>query len=227
MNITIFGGGNIGTLMAAEMAHKGHHVTIYTSKPQLFQEKIEVFNQAEAFVTEGNLKCATADVKQAVTNADIIWITMPAQTFKGLAEKLLPHVECGQWIGIVPGSGGAEFAFRDLINKGCILFGMQRVHSIARLKEYGKSVYMLGRKNRLKVGAIPAGKGEEIARKIEDFFDIPCVALPNYLSVTLTPSNPILHTTRLYSLFNDYLHGTTYDRNILFMRNGIMSLRKC
>lgn len=33
MNITVIGGGNIGTLMAAEAANKGHNVTVYTSKP--------------------------------------------------------------------------------------------------------------------------------------------------------------------------------------------------
>lgn len=33
MNITVVGGGNIGTLMAAEAAAKGHNVTVYTSRP--------------------------------------------------------------------------------------------------------------------------------------------------------------------------------------------------
>lgn len=216
MNVTIFGGGNIGTLMAAEIAHKGYSVTIYTSKPQEFQKQIKVFDQLDNLLLEGSLTCITADAGLAVKNADIIWITMPAQTFSGLAKKLFPYVECGQRIGIVPGSGGAEFAFRDLIDKGCILFGLQRVHSIARLKEYGKSVYMLGRKNGLKAGVIPNGKGEEIAGWIERFFDMPCTMLPNYLSVTLTPSNPILHTARLYSLFRNYSEGTAYERNILF-----------
>ena len=45
---------------------------------------------------------------------------------------------------------------------------------------------------------------------------IPCTALPNYLSVTLTPSNPIFHTTRLRTLFADYEEGKMYERNLLF-----------
>lgn len=36
--------------------------------------------------------------------------------------------------------------------------------------------------------------------------------MPNYLNVTLTPSNPILHTTRLSVLFKDYVDGLTYDK---------------
>ena len=37
---------------------------------------------------------------------------------------------------------------------------------------------------------------------VENLFSIKTVTLPNYLNVTLTPSNPILHTTRLYALFH-------------------------
>lgn len=216
MNITVFGGGNIGTLMAAEMAYRGHNVTIYTSKPQHFHKKLAVYDREENFVLEGSICKATADMEEAVKGADIIWITMPAEVFGTLAKQLLPYAQAGQWIGVVPGSGGAEFAFRKLIDKGCVFFGLQRVHSIARLKEYGKSVYMLGRKSELQMGAIQREKGEEIRKRIEEFFEIPCVFLPNYLSVTLTPSNPIFHTSRLYSLFGDYTEGMTYKRNILF-----------
>lgn len=34
-----------------------------------------------------------------------------------------------------------------------------------------------------------------------------CEPLPDYLNLTLTPSNPILHTTRLMTLFKDYVPG--------------------
>ena len=40
--------------------------------------------------------------------------------------------------------------------------------------------------------------------------------MPNYLSVTFTPSNPILHTSRLYSLFQDYNPNVGYDAIPLF-----------
>ena len=216
MNIAVIGGGNIGTLMAAELAYKGHNVTVYTSKAFCWGNRIEVFDSKENFLLEGNIQCCTGDIKQAVDYADMLLVTVPAQTFQDISQKLFPYVKKGQYIGIIPGSGGAEFAFTPLIEKGCILFGLQRVHSIARLKERGKSVYMLGRKKKLEVGSIPREQSEKIAAMLEEMFDIPCVALPNYLSVTLTPSNPILHTARLYAMFKDYYAGKVYDRNILF-----------
>lgn len=55
-----------------------------------------------------------------------------------------------------------------------------------------------------------------MAEFLSGLWNIPCTALPNYLSVTLTPSNPILHTTRLRTIFADYENGKIYDRNLLF-----------
>lgn len=216
MNITVIGGGNIGSLMAAELANKGHKVTVYTSKAKYWKNLIDVYDSEDNLLLTGNIDCVTDNIEHAVSDADMLFITVPAQTFQNISHKLLPYVEKGQYIGIIPGSGGAEFAFKSLIEKECILFGLQRVHSIARIKEPGKSVYMLGRKNRLEVASIPRERSEEIACKLETMFDIPCIALQNYLSVTLTPSNPILHTTRLYAMFKDYYVGKVYDRNILF-----------
>ncbi len=216
MKITIIGGGNIGTIMAAEAAYKGHEVTVYTSKPRLWKKEISIYNEKDKLLLTGIISKATDSIEIAVKNAEYIWITVPAQLFKKIAEKMLLYVQAGQKIGIIPGSGGAEFAFYKIIKKGCILFGLQRVHSIARLKEYGKSVYQLGRKKFILVGAIPTTKVFDICSTMEDIFDMPCCMLDNYLSVTLTPSNQILHTSRLYSLFKNYKHGDTYLKNFLF-----------
>lgn len=216
MKITVIGGGNVGTLMAAEAAHKGNEVVVYTSKPQCWEKKISVYDAREFLILEGGVSRITNSIESAVKDADYIWVTVPAQMFEELAEKMLPYVHTGQRIGFIPGSGGAEFAFREIAAKGCALFGLQRVHSIARLKEYGKSTYQLGRKSSLEIGAIPATEAVDICRTMESIFDMPCNALGNYLSVTLTPSNSILHTARLYSMFMQYKPGEIYPRNFLF-----------
>ncbi len=216
MKVTIIGGGNIGTLMAAEISHKGNEVTVYTSSPQKWSKEISVYDVNNEYLFTTELSCITDSLKDAVTDAEMIFVTFPAQMFNSVAEDLLPYINDKHKIGVVPGSGGAEFAFKKLIDKGATLFGFQRVHSIARLKEYGHSVYMLGRKDELQVAAIPSKETAGIAATVSEMFELPCVCLPNYLSVTLTPSNPILHTTRLYSLFKDYSFGMIYPAEILF-----------
>lgn len=216
MKITVIGGGNIGTLMSAEFAFKGHQVTIYTSDPARWNKELCVYDNDDNFILCGTLFDVTNNLPSAIKDANLIIVTYPAEMFKDLAEKLEPLVNATQLIGVVPGSGGAEFAFSSLLDKGVTLFGLQRVHSIARLKEYGKSVYMLGRKSSLEIGTIPASKSQIVCDIIQRLLDIPCVSLPNFLNVTLTPSNPILHTSRLYFLFKDYTDGVIYPRNFLF-----------
>lgn len=215
MNITILGGGNIGTLIAAECARKGHSVTLYTSRPGGWSTTLEVYDKNDVFLFSSRIFEVTDDIAHAVDATELILITLPAETFPSLAQELLPLIRNDQQLGFVPGSGGAEFAFCEFIQKGGTLFGFQRVHSIARLKQRGHSVYMLGRKEELQLAAIPQSKAEGMARIMEGLFDMPCKILPNYLVVTLTPSNPILHTARLFSLFKDY-RNQPYPRNFLF-----------
>lgn len=215
MKVTIVGYGNIGTLMAAEMAYRGHSVTVYTSSvPD--SNTIEVYDQSENCILSGKMDLITDNLEEAVKGAEVIWITLPSQMFEEFAERLYSYIEPKQIIGVVPGSGGAEFAFRKLIAKGCIMVGLQRVHSIARIKERGKSVYMLGKKDELQVGVIPKEQTEKMTEMVRHLFDMPCVMLDNYLCVTLTPSNPILHTARLYTMFKDFKKEESYPRNFLF-----------
>lgn len=61
-------------------------------------------------------------------------------------------------------------------------------------------------------------KTQEISNLLSDLFQMPCNTLPNYLNVTFTPSNQILHTTRIYNLFNDYYEGKTYNKQSYFYK---------
>lgn len=215
MRISVIGGGNIGTLMAAEFAAAGHEVVVCASRPEEWSPRIEVLDQDDGLLFESELSEVTSDLDSAVGDADIVWITYPTFMLPDLAARLLPNIHAGQFIGVVPGND-AEFFFSEHIARGAVLFGLQRVHSIARLKQRGKSVYMLGRKPEIQVAALPASRTREVASSVEGLFQIETVALPNYLVETLTPSNPILHTTRIRSMFRDWEPGKTYDRNILF-----------
>ncbi len=211
----LIGGGNIGALMAAELAAQGHEVVIYTSDPEKWSESIQIVDGDGNTVEESCAVEATSSLAHAVGGSAYIWITYPTSLFGEIAERLLPLVCSGQRIGIVPGAC-AEFFFQPLIEKGCTLFGFQRVHSVARTVERGHVVAMLGRKASLQIASIPADQSEAIAKDVEQFFKMPTSPLPNYLALTLVPSNPILHTARIATMFGDWGPGTTYPRNMLF-----------
>ena len=212
MKITIVGGGNIGTLMAAEFAHKGNEVTIFTSSPERFERNIKVSDNDGGIMFEAEIACITKDIDAAI-DADYIFVTLPSIAQGDFANKIAKKIKKDTRIGVIPGYGGAEFIFKDVISRGAKLFGFQRVHAISRLDEYGKQVCMKGRKDSIYLSALDPTLTPEICRDMEELFDMPCIALPNYLCVTLTPSNPILHTSRLFGMFNDFAEEKRYEKN--------------
>lgn len=215
MNITIIGGGNIGTALVGEFSGKDHNVILYSSKVKDFGKKIQVYEDNGNYISKGFT--VTDNMKQAVAQSELIINTVPANAVKRIADEMLEYIKPRVKILFVPGLGGMEFIFSKHIEKGAVLLGLQRVPAVYRLIEKGKSVKVSGRrKEGLFLGTIPAADAGECAKEMEELFEMPCTALPSYLCVTLTPSNPILHTSRLYGLFKDYKKGTFYDKNILF-----------
>lgn len=56
-------------------------------------------------------------------------------------------------------------------------------------------------------------------RTVANILDIKTSPLPNYLNITLIPSNAILHTTRLRNLYGDYHEGVVYNSVSLFYKD--------
>lgn len=216
MNITIVGCGNIGTQFAVHCAEKQHNVTMFGSKPGQICKNLDIVDETGSVRHRGTIAAATDDAQTAFSQADIIFVTMPAYCMKTVAEQIFPYIHADTMIGLIPGTGGGECAFRHHIRKGAVVFGMQRVPGVARLEEYGKRVCVTGYREKLHICALPKKYTEQCCHIMEELFDIKCEALPNYLNLTLTPSNPILHTTRLRVLFCDYVEGMVYDRVPLF-----------
>lgn len=216
-NITIVGAGNIGTQFAVHCAEKKYNVTIFSSKPEKIGKELSIVNENDEVIHKGTISGATNDPKEAFMNAEIIFVTMPAFCMKNVAEKILPFANSNMKICLVPGTGGGECAFKKCREKGAVIFGIQRVPSVARLCEYGKCVRATGYRDELFVSAIPNRETDNCRQIINSIFDkMKCSALPCYLNLTLTPSNPILHTTRLRVLYKDYKAGFVYDSVPLF-----------
>ena len=214
-SIAVVGGGNIGTQFACVCAAKGHQVNVFSSKPELYDGTLEVVDEY-GNLTVGKLNKVSANIGEAIEGCQIVFVTHPAFRLKEVADQMLPYVSTDMNICVLPGTGGAEFAFRECMRAGATLCGLQRVPTVARLEQYGKRVRCEGLRSELYLASIPSTKAVELAEFMSGLWRIPCTALPNYLSVTLTPSNPILHTTRLRTLFADYEEGKVYHRNPLF-----------
>ena len=213
--IAVIGGGNVGSQFACVAASKGFSVNLLSSEPEKFDGTLEMVDDFDN-VTTGRLNLVSCDLGEVVDGCLIVFVTYPAFKLQEFADSLLPFVKPGMHICMLPGTGGAEFAFLKCIKAGATLLGLQRVPSVARLEKYGKRVRCAGLRLKLNLASIPAGGEAVFSAFLTSLWGIPCNVLPNYLSVTLTPSNPIIHTTRLRTLFADYKEGTIYERNPLF-----------
>ena len=214
MKICVIGGGNIGTAISAYFSQNQCDVTLYTNRCNEFSNEIDAigFENEDSFSAQ---IIATDDLCMAVKDADVVCITYPSFMLKDIFEKLQLHLKADAIVGIIPGTGGVEF-LRNVLGNHTI-FGLDRVPCIARVKEYGGAVYHF-RKKAVRLATIPGEKAVEVCDILSKGLGVECTPLKNYLTVTLTPSNPILHTARTYSMFCDYKDGTLYERNFLFYK---------
>ncbi len=217
MRITIAGGGNIGTQLMVHSAAKGHDVIAYTSKPEVFSKHLNIVDENDRTTLEGDITLATNNPSEAFKDADLIMVTLPSMMMKDIADKIYEFARPDALICVVPGNGGSECAFARCIERGNVFFALERVPAIARLVVKGKTVRSTGYKKEIHVASIPAAKAQDCCDIIASIFDTQeCSTIPNFLNLTMTPSNPILHTTRLRSIFRDYKPGVVYEKLPLF-----------
>lgn len=204
MNVCIIGGGHIGTTLTCYIKHANpdKKVVLYTQHPQKFSQSIrcnDIEHELSYTVTPDHISNDPA----IVSDADIIFIALPHFAVEEAFRRIAPHIASGVHIGILPGGGGCEFFFEKYFQRRAVLFGVQRVPFTAKLVEYGRETNLKSWKPYSVTGTLYAGDLEEACRRVEQC-GLRTEKAPNYLSVALTPTNPLLHTCRTYEIFSTY-----------------------
>lgn len=113
---------------------------IHTSKPEKFAKKLTIVDHNDNIIHQAEIKKATSSDEEAFQDADLIFVTVLSFAMKNTAKQIVPYLKKGAMVGIIPGNGGGELAFKDALTKGAVIFGLQRVPSVARLVKYGEVV---------------------------------------------------------------------------------------
>lgn len=211
MNVCIVGGGHIGTTLVCYIknTHPEFKVSLYTRNPELFDEEI-ICNDIENKISFSiKPELISNNAKLAAKDADIVFIALPHFAVEKAFADIAPYVSDTAFIGVIPGGGGCEFFFRSYFKKNQTLFGFQRVPFTAKLQEYGKETNLKSWKPYSVVGTLPSCKIDDACAKI-NACGFKTEKATNYLEIALTPTNPILHTSRTNELFGGY------DRNFKF-----------
>ncbi|MCR5660252.1 MAG: NAD/NADP octopine/nopaline dehydrogenase family protein [Bacteroidales bacterium] len=217
MRICICGGGNLGLVCAGYLGRKQDvDVVILTRNPSFWNHELEVVDPSNnIFRCQPSL--VSAEAREIIPNSDLILLCLPGFAIEPTLKEIMPYVSGNTIIGSIVSSTGFFFMAHQLLPTCIPLFGFQRVPFIARTIEYGHKANLLGYKQELCIAVEGVSNKERFRKTIEDLFSTPTRLLNNYFEASLTNSNPILHTGRLYSMWSDW-DGTAYEKPILFYK---------
>lgn len=205
MKVCIVGGGHIGTTLACYVKHTNPsmYVSIFTGHPKKFSQSIKCNDWEKKISYEVCPDCVSADPSVASKGADIVFIALPHFAVEKAFQDISPFVSGNAFICVLPGGGGCEFYFDKYFTYKQTLCGFQRVPFTAKLEIYGQETNLKSWKPYSVVGTQKRGRIDEACSRIESC-GLKTKKAENYLSVALTPTNPILHTSRTYEIFGAY-----------------------
>lgn len=216
--ITICGGGALGHVIAGWLSARNHAiVNMLTNHPEQWNHEI-VVDTPNGEVLKGKLAITSSNPQDIIPSADIVLLCLPGFLIKKELEAIQPYLSSKTYVGSVFSSTGFFFEAKEIVHSDQPLWGFQRVPFISRVEEYGKSAHLLGYKNEYHIAVEHVTDLEKtnFAQTIEEWFERPVRLLKNYYEASLTNSNPLLHTSRLYTMFGGENEGKVYPRMQLF-----------
>lgn len=211
MNITICGGGNLGHVCAGFLsAGDNNQVSLLTTKPDQWSHYLEVVD-LNGKVYNGKLYKISSNACDVVPEADLILMCLPGFAIHNELVAIAPFLNKRTWVGTVVSSTGFFFEALKILPQSQPLFGFQRVPFISRIINYGHVAELKGYKESLSVAIEHSENKENIRSSLEILFKTPIRLLDSYYEVSLSNSNPLLHTARLYTMWKDWKPGISYE----------------
>ncbi|WOV84886.1 NAD/NADP octopine/nopaline dehydrogenase family protein [Sporosarcina jeotgali] len=202
---TIIGGGNGGQTTAGHLGMMGFDVTIY----DIFEDTINAIKEQggvhlqDALTGFGKVACATTSMEEALKDADIVFVTVPATAHASVAKSCAPYLKDGQIVILNPAASFGSLVFRKTLDdEGCkadvtlgetntLLYG-------CRIIQPG-TTQVFGLKNRILTAALPATETARVVETLQTAFP-QFEACESILVTSFDNTNPILHPAT--TLFN-------------------------
>lgn len=186
-----------------------------TSRPECWSEPFSVTDPAGR-VFRGRIAHASSCPADLIPHADIVLLCLPAYLVERTLCDIAPCLRPDTIVGSVVGNTGFFLFAHHSLPASTPLFAFQRVPFISRVVDYGRAANLLGYKDSLLVATEHIADVPAFCRRLSDLFLTPVSPLSSFYEVTLSNSNPILHTGRLYTLWHDWDGTTPYPDNPLF-----------
>ena len=217
MRICIYGGGGLGHTCAGVLSNREEvTVDLLTNHPQKWNHEF-VVNIPDGQHLTGKLGVITNNPEEVIPQADMVFLCLPAFLMENALLSIKPHLKPETIVGAVVGFTGFFLYSHQHLPAQTKLFSFQRVPYISRVVDYGKEANLLGYRDQLIMAAENICDRESFRSQIECLFGEETVLADSFYEVTLSNSNPILHTGRLYTMWKDW-DGKPFDRCSLFYK---------
>ncbi|MEA2017158.1 MAG: NAD/NADP octopine/nopaline dehydrogenase family protein [Campylobacterota bacterium] len=213
-NVTIVGGGSSTHALIPFLTSSSREINLLTSKPEEWESSIilEYRNENNDVLQEfnGQLDNVSDLPIDVIPKSDIIILCMPVYKYREALDNIASYLSPNTVIGTIYGQGAFNFMVNEIKNKYDLInittFAIGLIPWICRIEKYGKIGITYGAKNLNIVAFDHKNKFSEL----EEFFNDICFKWfkkgkfklsENFISLTLSVDNQIIHTSRLYGLY--------------------------
>ncbi len=218
--VTIVGGGASAHVLIPFLASAGHRVQVLTRRPDDWSEEVELQLQSideELLQTfTGRLARVSNDPAEVIPESDVVVLCMPVNTYRPALHGLAPHLRRDRevFVGTIYGQAGFNWMVGEITQKheldNVTTFAVGLIPWICRVIEYGRVGVTYGCKEINVAAVAPRDRFEAL----NDFFlEAICERWlgkgafsqsDNFLSLTLSVDNQIIHPARCLGLYRRY-----------------------
>jgi len=202
LNFAVLGSGNGGRAFCGQIAQKGYPVVMYepleeTPNYLRLKEEAAIFLKGD-ITAGGKLRGVTMDIKEAIDDADVIFIVVPSFAHPHIFQTMVPHLKNGQHVIIVPGNYGSfslkEMISNSVVNPNISISETASLPYACRISNYN-TVMIYKKKFQMKIATSPVDKNQAVLDIMNDVFSdtVRFFAGSNLLEMDLDNINYTLH----------------------------------
>lgn len=219
-NIVIVGGGNSAHVLIPLLSKTEFDISVLTSRPDDWSHTVTLeyqnTNGEVLQVFKGEIKKTTNNPQDCIPTTDYIVLCMPVYKYREALHRIAPHINPDKQvvIGTVYGQGGFNWMIEEIQHEyhltNLVYFALGLIPWVCRTKEYGHTGITYGVKARNAAAVYPH---ECFAQINNEFFTPICYdwfktgeveQLDNFISITLSVDNQIIHPTRCFAICQEY-----------------------
>lgn len=219
LKYTVIGAGNGGKAMAAHLALMGVETILYNRTfSHIEMIKLRGGIDLESYESGphgfGKLAGVTSDIEEAVSNADVIMVVLPANAHGDISKAMAPYLKDGQIVILNPGrTCGAievDYALKSLECKADVIIAEAATFLYASRSDGPAQARIFRIKEAVSLAALPARHTQKVLDALNPVYP-QFIASDNVLETGLNnmgaifhPALTILNAGRIESTRGDY-----------------------